>query len=111
MAYFGISLKNNEEQQEFARLICTTDKQIIFCTGKAGTGKTFCALAAALQLKAIDLCDAMFCEVNPIPVKKAVALAGLCNGYVRMPMTEAEPSSVEKIKKAMTEYGVKIVAE
>ena len=65
----------------------------------------------ALQLKAIDLCDAMFCEVNPIPVKKAVALAGLCNGYVRMPMTEAEPSSVEKIKKAMTEYGVKIVAE
>ena len=54
MAYFGISLKNNEEQQEFARLICTTDKQIIFCTGKAGTGKTFCALAAALQLKAID---------------------------------------------------------
>ncbi|MBO5469913.1 MAG: 4-hydroxy-tetrahydrodipicolinate synthase [Lachnospiraceae bacterium] len=63
----------------------------------------------ALQLKAIDLCDAMFCEVNPIPVKKAVDLAGLCNGYVRMPMTEAEPASVEKIKKAMSEYGVKIV--
>lgn len=60
----------------------------------------------ALQLKAIDLCDAMFCEVNPIPVKKAVELAGLCNGYVRMPMTEAEPASVEKIKKAMTAYGV-----
>ena len=54
MAYFGISLKNNEEQQEFARLICTTDKQIIFCTGKAGTGKTFCALATALQLKVLD---------------------------------------------------------
>lgn len=62
----------------------------------------------ALQLKAIDLCDAMFCEVNPIPVKKAVELAGLCNGYVRMPMTEAEPASVEKIKKAMTEYGIKL---
>lgn len=63
----------------------------------------------ALQLKAIDLCDAMFCEVNPIPVKKAVDLAGLCNGYVRMPMTEAEPASVEKIRKAMSEYGIKIV--
>lgn len=62
----------------------------------------------ALQLKAIDLCDAMFCEVNPIPVKKAVELAGLCNGYVRMPMTEAEPASVEKIKKAMTEYGISL---
>lgn len=62
----------------------------------------------ALQLKAIDLCDAMFCEVNPIPVKKAVELAGLCNGYVRMPMTQAEPSSVEKIRKAMTEYGIQL---
>lgn len=62
----------------------------------------------ALQLKAIDLCDAMFCEVNPIPVKKAVELAGLCGGNVRMPMTEAEPASVEKIKKAMTEYGIKL---
>lgn len=63
----------------------------------------------ALQLKAIDLCDAMFCEVNPIPVKKAVELAGLCNGYVRMPMTEAEPASIEKIKKAMEAYPVKLV--
>lgn len=62
----------------------------------------------ALQLKAIELCDAMFCEVNPIPVKKAVELAGLCNGYVRMPMTEAEPASVEKIEKAMRNYGIKM---
>lgn len=62
--------------------------------------------ALELQLKAIELCDAMFCEVNPIPVKKAVELAGLCNGYVRMPMTEAEPASVEKIKQAMKNYGI-----
>lgn len=60
----------------------------------------------ALQLKAVNLCDAMFCEVNPIPVKKAVELAGLCSGYVRMPMTEAEPVSVEKIERAMKEYGI-----
>lgn len=64
--------------------------------------------ALALQLKAIDLCDAMFCEVNPIPVKKAVELAGLCNGYVRMPMTEADPASIEKIKKAMKEYPISL---
>ena len=63
----------------------------------------------ALQLKAIDLCDAMFCEVNPIPVKKAVELAGLCGGTVRMPMTEAEPESVDKIRKAMADYGIKLV--
>ncbi len=64
--------------------------------------------ATKMQLDVIDLCDAMFCEVNPIPVKKAVELAGLCNGYVRMPMTEAEPASVEKIKKAMVDYGIKL---
>ena len=58
-----------------------------------------------LQLKAMDLCHALFCEVNPIPVKKAVELMGLCNGYVRMPMTEMEPKNVERLKKAMQDYG------
>ena len=58
-----------------------------------------------LQLKAMELCHALFCEVNPIPVKKAVELMGLANGYVRMPLTEMEPKNVERLKKAMTEYG------
>ena len=65
----------------------------------------------ALQLKSLELCDALFCEVNPIPVKKAVELAGLCNGYVRMPMTEAEQASVEKIKQAMQNYGLQVTGE
>jgi len=58
-----------------------------------------------LQLKAMELCHALFCEVNPIPVKKAVELMGLANGYVRMPLTEMEPKNVERLKKAMIEYG------
>lgn len=62
--------------------------------------------ALDLQLKAIDLCNALFCEVNPIPVKKAVELMGLCGGTVRMPMTEMEPQNVEKLKKAMQNYGI-----
>ncbi len=61
-----------------------------------------------LQLKAMELCHALFCEVNPIPVKKAVELMGLCNGYVRMPLTEMEAKNVERLKKAMTEYGIKL---
>ena len=73
MAYFGISLKNNEEQQEFARLICTADKQIIFCTGKAGTGKTFCALATALQLKVLDKqYDHIVYSRNPVQLGEAM---------------------------------------
>ncbi len=59
-----------------------------------------------LQLKAINLCNALFCEVNPIPVKKAVELLGLCGGTLRMPMTEMEPQNVERLRKAMQEYGV-----
>jgi 4-hydroxy-tetrahydrodipicolinate synthase len=62
--------------------------------------------ALELQLKAIDLCNALFCEVNPIPVKKAVELLGLCDCTTRMPLTEMEPANVEKLKKAMKEYGI-----
>ncbi len=59
-----------------------------------------------IQLKAIPLCDALFCEVNPIPVKKAVSLMGLCGGTLRMPLTEMEPSNAEKLEKAMRDFGI-----
>lgn len=62
--------------------------------------------AAKMQLDVIALSDAMFCEVNPIPVKKAVELCGLCDGTMRMPLTEMEPENVEKLKKAMADYGI-----
>lgn len=64
--------------------------------------------AREIQIKAIPLCEALFCEVNPIPVKKAVELMGLCEGNLRMPLTELEPEHTEKLKKAMTGFGVKI---
>lgn len=63
--------------------------------------------ACAMQLKSIELCDALFCEVNPIPVKKAVEIMGLCDGYVRGPLTEMEPANAEKLTKAMTNFGLK----
>ena len=61
-----------------------------------------------LQVRAIPLIDALFCEVNPIPVKKAVELMGLCEGNLRMPLTEMEPAHVEQLKKAMVDFGVKL---
>ena len=64
------------------------------------------ALAAKRQIDAIPLCNALFCEVNPIPVKKAIELQGRDRGVVRPPMTEMEPANAEKLKKAMTDYGV-----
>ena len=51
MASMGISFKGNKEQQELVRLIYENNRPIIFCVGKAGTGKTFATLAAALQLQ------------------------------------------------------------
>ncbi|MBQ9200549.1 MAG: 4-hydroxy-tetrahydrodipicolinate synthase [Lachnospiraceae bacterium] len=62
--------------------------------------------ACDMQLKSIELCNALFCEVNPIPVKKAVELMGFCDGYLRMPLTEMEPQNVERLKKAMKDFGI-----
>ena len=59
-----------------------------------------------MQLEAMDLCDALFCEVNPIPVKKAVELMGFCGGTLRMPLTEMEEKNVARLENAMKEYGI-----
>lgn len=60
----------------------------------------------ALQLKAMDLIDALFCEVNPIPVKAALNLMGMEVGTLRPPLTEMEPQNKEKLRRAMQEYGL-----
>lgn len=60
----------------------------------------------AMQLEAIDLCDALFCEVNPIPVKKALNLMGLDEGTLRLPLTDMEEGNTQRLKKAMQEYGL-----
>lgn len=62
--------------------------------------------SAKLQLKAIPLVDALFCEVNPIPVKAAMNLQGKNVGIPRLPLTEMEPQNQEKLKKAMEEFGI-----
>ncbi len=64
------------------------------------------ALAARRQLDAIPLCNALFCEVNPIPVKKALELQGRDRGLLRRPLCEMEPDNAQILRKAMEEYGV-----
>ena len=59
-----------------------------------------------LQLEAMELCNALFCEVNPIPVKKALALMGMGGGALRMPLSEMEPANVQRLEKAMKAYGI-----
>lgn len=59
-----------------------------------------------MQLKAIPLINALFCEVNPIPVKAAMNMMGKEVGPLRLPLTEMEPQNKERLKKAMEEYGI-----
>lgn len=59
-----------------------------------------------MQLEAIELCDALFCEVNPIPVKKALNLMGMQAGPLRMPLTEMEDGNAKKLETAMKNYGI-----
>ena len=59
-----------------------------------------------LQLEAIELIDALFCEVNPIPVKHAMNLMGMEVGPLRRPLSPMEPANLEKLKNAMKNYGL-----
>lgn len=64
--------------------------------------------AMELQLKAQPLVDALFSEVNPIPVKKALNLMGKEVGSLRSPLTEMTPANAEKLAEAMRNYGINL---
>ena len=64
--------------------------------------------SAALQLKAIPLIEQLFCEVNPIPVKKAMALMGKDCGPLRMPLTELTPDHEKALAQAMKDFGIQL---
>ena len=61
--------------------------------------------ARKLQFKSLDLVNALFCEVNPIPVKAALCMQGYAVGRPRLPLTEMEPAHQEVLRKAMIEFG------
>ncbi|MCD7736771.1 MAG: 4-hydroxy-tetrahydrodipicolinate synthase [Lachnospiraceae bacterium] len=59
-----------------------------------------------LQLEAIELIEALFCEVNPIPVKKALNLMGREVGPLRAPLFEMEEKNAARLETAMRNYGL-----
>ena len=59
-----------------------------------------------LQFEALELVDALFCEVNPIPVKTALNLMGMEVGPLRMPLCEMEEANLNKLKTALKNYGL-----
>ena len=59
-----------------------------------------------LQLKMLPLIHALFCEVNPIPVKTAMNLMGMEVGPLRLPMTPMEEANKARLIQAMKDMGI-----
>ena len=64
------------------------------------------ATAAKMQCKYLPLIQALFCEVNPIPVKAALATMGRMEGVIRLPLTEMEEDHQEKMVSIMRGFGL-----
>ena len=62
--------------------------------------------AKGLFYKLLPLCQAMFFETNPIPVKTSLALMGKIQDEMRLPLYPMAPANLEKLKKALSEYGL-----
>lgn len=62
--------------------------------------------AAAMQLKYLELANSLFLEVNPIPVKAAMAAMGYCENYLRLPLTPMESANEEKLLSAMRAHNL-----
>jgi 4-hydroxy-tetrahydrodipicolinate synthase len=64
--------------------------------------------ATRLFYKLFPLCQAMFYETNPIPVKTSLALTGKIRDELRLPLTPMAPTNLARLKKALEEYGLKL---
>lgn len=62
--------------------------------------------AGAMQVELKALCDALFCQVNPIPVKTAMELLGLCSGSLRLPLCPPDEACRGQIRRTLEQYGL-----
>lgn len=60
--------------------------------------------ARDMQLDMLPLVKALFCEVNPIPVKKAAQMKGLCDGTLRLPLTQISQSNAVKLAEILKQF-------
>lgn len=64
--------------------------------------------ACKMQLDLLPLINSLFCEVNPIPVKAAMAAMGFCENYVRLPLTPMEDAHMQNMLSLMREQGLNV---
>jgi 4-hydroxy-tetrahydrodipicolinate synthase len=63
------------------------------------------ATAARMQTDLLPLCDALFADVNPIPVKAALSMLGVCQDALRLPLVPADERVREKLERVLTAAG------
>lgn len=77
------------------------------CTGWWNCAcKTTLLPAGELQVALKPLCDALFCEVNPIPVKTALNLMGWEAGPLRLPLCQPSEEHLQLLQSTLAEYGL-----
>ncbi|MBQ8208740.1 MAG: 4-hydroxy-tetrahydrodipicolinate synthase [Clostridia bacterium] len=64
------------------------------------------AKSMQMQSKYLSLINALFCEVNPIPVKAAMSAMGYCENYLRLPLTPMEEANEAKLISIMKSHGI-----
>lgn len=64
--------------------------------------------ASQLQIQYMDLIDALFCEVNPIPVKAAMAAMGFCENFLRLPLVTMEEDHYQVMIQRMRALGINV---
>jgi len=62
--------------------------------------------AQDMNAKLAPLVKSMFLETNPIPVKKAMSLLGMCSEELRLPLCEMDDENIKKLKGALQDYGL-----
>ena len=64
-----------------------------------------------MQLKLLEIMEALFWDVNPIPVKAALGLMGICGDDLRLPLTPMEPEQRERLAEVMKRQGISLKKE
>lgn len=64
--------------------------------------------ARALQFRMAPIISLLFCEVNPIPVKAALSMMGLCENSLRLPLTPMEAAHQDALRSAMRDFGLDV---
>jgi len=62
--------------------------------------------ARELYLRLLPLCQAMFYETNPIPIKTALSLMGKITGELRLPLCSMSQNNLDRLKKILTQYSL-----